>query len=235
MYTHLLGIVANMQIKKLKIFTSNLSEQSRFYSEVLKLDRINISEKSVSFKIGKSVLEIEKVPKSTPYHFAINIPSNQENEALAWLKMRVQILKDGNNEIQDFIAWNAKAMYFYDADQNIVEFIARKNLDNQSKTAFSQNSLLEISEIGLPTNYIAKEYKILSGDPGLEIYSGNFDRFCAIGAETGLFICVDKNTKDWFPTTDKANPADFEVLINQNDKEYAIEYKNEKLKINGTN
>ena len=48
---------------------------------------------------------------------------------------------------------------------------------------------------------------------------------------SGLFICVDKNTKNWFPTNDKARPSDFEVLINQNDKEFAIEYKNEKLNL----
>ena len=224
-----------MKIKKLKIFTTNLSAQSRFYSEVLKLETFSQTEISVSFKIGRSVLEIKEAPDFTPYHFAINIPANQENEALEWLKKRVEILKDGNNEIQDFDFWNAKAMYFYDMDKNIVEFIARKNLDNRSEIEFNQNSLLEISEIGLPTGHIENKFKILNENIGLEIYSGSFDRFCAIGSENGLFICVDKNTKEWFPTTDKANPADFEVLINQNDKEYAVEYKNENLKINGTN
>lgn len=219
-----------MQIKRLKIYTSNLSAQNRFYSEVLKLERIGQTKNSVSFKIGKTILKIEEATNSTPYHFAINIPSNQENEALDWLKTRVDILKDGKIEIQDFTAWNAKAMYFYDMDKNIVEFIARKNLDNQSKTAFDQNSLFEISEIGMPTNDIEKKFKLLNENFGLEIYSGGFDHFCAIGNETGLFICVDKNTKNWFPTNDKAYPSYFEVLINQNEIEYHIEYKNEKLR-----
>ena len=115
-----------MQIKKLKIFTTKILEQIRFYSEVLNLEVLSQTEDSISFKIGRSILEIEKAPKSTPYHFAINIPSNQENEALAWLINRVDILKYGNNEIQTFDAWNAKAIYFYDKDKNIVEFIARK-------------------------------------------------------------------------------------------------------------
>lgn len=224
-----MGIVPNMQIKKLKIYTTRLSAQSRFYSEVLNLERMSQTENSVSFKIGRSILEIEEAPYSKSYHFAINIPSNQENEALYWLKSKVEILKDGKNEIQDFVAWNAKAMYFYDMDKNIVEFIARKNLKIQSKKAFDQNALLEISEIGMPTNDIEKEFKILNENFGLEIYSGGFDRFCAIGDEHGLFICVDKNTKEWFPTNDKAYPSYFEVLIDQNEKEYVIEYKNEKL------
>lgn len=219
-----------MQIKKLKIFTTKLSEQSQFYAEILGLEKLDPTEKTVSFKIGKSVLEFEKAKHSTPYHFAINIPSNKEEEALDWLKNRVKILKDGNNEIQNFEAWNAKAMYFYDIDNNIVEFIARKNLNNQTEGKFDQNSLLEISEIGLPTNDIENEFKILSENFGLEIYSGGFDRFCAIGNENGLFICVDKNIKDWFPTGDKAYSSNFEIFMGHNEKTYTITYHNEKLK-----
>jgi hypothetical protein len=116
-------------------------------------------------------------------------------------------------------------------DKNIVEFIARKNLDNRSEIEFDQNSLLEISEIGLPTDQIENKFKMLNENSGLEIYSGGFDRFCAIGNETGLFICVDKNTKNWFPTDDKAYPSDFDVLIDRNDKEYYVECKNDKLNL----
>jgi len=219
-----------MHIKKLKIFTSKLTVQSHFYTEILGLEKLDLTEKTVSFKMGKSVLEFESALNATPYHFAINIPSNKEKEALEWLKNKVEILKDGNNEIQDFAAWNAKAMYFYDIDKNIVEFIARKNLDNHSESKFDQYSLLEISEIGLPTNDIENEFKILNGLSGVEIYSGGFDRFCAIGDETGLFICIDKNKKDWFPTGDKAYSSNFEMIMGHNDKTYTIAYKNAKLK-----
>ena len=220
-----------MQIKKLKIYTSSLSAQSQFYSEILKLKMLSQSENSISFKIGRSVLEIESAQKVTPYHFAINIPSNQENEALVWLKSRVEILKDGNNEIQDFEAWNAKAMYFYDMDKNIVEFIARKNLDNRSNETFDQNALLEILEIGMPTNDIENKFNFLNENIGMEIYSGGFDRFCAIGDEHGLFICIDKNIKDWFPTSDKTYSSDFEFCIQQGEIEYGVAFKNEKLEI----
>jgi len=220
-----------MQIKKLKIYTSSLSAQSQFYSEILKLKMLSQSENSISFKIGRSVLEIESAQKVTPYHFAINIPSNQENEALVWLKSRVEILKDGNNEIQDFEAWNAKAMYFYDMDKNIVEFIARKNLDNRSNETFDQNALLEILEIGMPTNDIENKFNFLNENIGMEIYSGGFDRFCAIGDEHGLFICIDKNIKDWFPTSGKTYSSDFEVCIQQGEIEYGVAFKNEKLEI----
>ena len=105
-----------------------------------------------------------------------------------------------------------------------------KNLDNRSELAFDQNSLIEISEIGLATDHIENEFNFLNKTIGLEIYSGDFDRFCAIGNENGLFICVNKNKKDWFPTGDKIFPSGFEIMIHQNENEYKIELKNEKLR-----
>ncbi len=218
-----------MKIKELKIYTTKLIEQTRFYAQVLDLKPIHQSQNSVSFIIGTSVLKIEYQKTATPYHFAINIPSNKEAEALTWLKTKVNILKDRQDEIIDFKRWNAKAIYFYDADTNIVELIARKNLNNTSTRDFDQNSFLEISEIGIPTTNIKREFILLNKNCGLDIYDGSFERFCAIGNDNGLFICINKNTKDWFPTNDKAYSSDFEVIINEKDQEYKIEYRNEQL------
>ncbi|MEW7292546.1 VOC family protein [Aquimarina sp. 2304DJ70-9] len=218
-----------MKIKELTIYTTKLLEQTRFYAQVLDLKPIRQSENSVSFVIGESVLNIEYQKTATPYHFAINIPSNKEVEALTWLKTKVDILKDDQDEIIDFIRWNAKAIYFYDADDNIVELIARKNLNNASTRDFDQNSFLEISEIGLPTTNIKREFTLLHENCGLEVYDGSFERFCAIGNDNGLFICINKNTKDWFPTNDKAYSSNFEVIINEKDQEYKVAYQNEQL------
>ncbi len=180
--------------------------------------------------MGESVLHITYRDTATPYHFAINIPSNKEQQAYDWLKNRVDILKDGDDKIINFVRWNAKAIYFYDADHNIVELIARKNLNNKSSKDFDENSFLEISEIGIPTTTIKREFNFLNKNYGLNIYDGNFERFCAIGNENGLFICINKNTKDWFPTNDKAYPSDFEVIIRIKGKEFKIKYQDEQLR-----
>lgn len=221
-----------MKIKELRLFTPNLLEQIDFYSSTLGLQIKKKTNESVSFIIGKSILTFIQREQFTPYHFAFNIPSNQENEALNWLKERVEILKDENIEIHDFAHWNAKAMYFYDADKNIVEFIARKNQDNGSALAFDQHSLIEISEIGIPTNNIEKEYAILQQSTGLGIYSGSLERFCSIGDENGLFICINKNLKDfWFPTDDTPHSSDFSIGIEENNKAHQIKFFNETLTI----
>lgn len=219
-----------MKIKELKIYTQNLLDQIDFYSNQIGLDLIETSETEAQFMVGKSILKIVKSEKFKPYHFAINIPKNKENEALKWLKERVKILKDGKTEIQDFDFWNAKAIYFYDIDQNIVEFIARKNMKNESKEEFSVNSLLEISEIGMPVNDIETTFSTLKKIANIEIFDGGFERFCAIGDENGLFICINKKIKDWFPTGDKAHSSEFEIKINENGCEYELEFINEEIK-----
>jgi catechol-2,3-dioxygenase len=219
-----------MEIKELKIYSSKIKEQADFYSEVLGLSVIKLTEDNVLLEFGKSILNIEFKAETTPYHFAINIPSNKEYEALEWLKSRVGILKEEGNEIQDFDFWNAKAIYFYDKDKNIVELISRKNLNNLSNQKFDSNQFLKISEIGLPTLNIENEFKQLKGLTGIEIFDGGFERFCAIGDENGLFICINKKVKYWYPTNDKAFSSEFEIRLLEKGNEYRIAYKNEKIK-----
>lgn len=219
-----------MIVKHLKIYTPHLTAQKEFYSSVLGLSAISDSKSSTRFQIGRSTLEFERANQSTPYHFAINIPSNKEEEALEWLKTRVDILKDGQSEIVDFKSWNARAIYFYDKDKNIVELIARKNLSNLSHQTFDHDSFLEISEVGLATADIKQVYQILHDEFGLEIYDGGFQKFCAIGSENGLFICVNKNTKSWFPADDKVHPSEFEIEFEEKGRSFEVEYKDEKLR-----
>jgi len=182
------------------------------------------SENHIDFVIGNSLLRFKYKQDSKPYHIAINIPSNKEHEALAWLKERVAILKHFDDEIIDFVNWNAKAIYFYDSDKNIIEFIARKNLNTDTSTAFNSDSLLEISEIGVPVNNIEKVYNRLHNTCDLGVYFGSFDKFCAIGGERGLFIVIDKNSKNWFPTNDKAFASAFSVKILASNQQYTIDF-----------
>lgn len=219
-----------MHIQELEIHTANLTEQTSFYSQLLGLPVTEKTGRSVSIQIGHSILKLTENAAFTPYHFAINIPSNQENEALHWLKQRVEVLTHEGAEIQYFDAWNAYAIYFYDADGNIVEFIARKTLDNQSDQPFDHHSLLEISEIGIPTTDIEKEFTVLRETAALSIYSGSMESFCAVGDEHGLFILVNKLIrKKWFPTDDPPISSDFKIRFKQRDKVCHFQYGNEIL------
>jgi catechol-2,3-dioxygenase len=221
-----------MKIQELELYTPRLKAQTKFYSEILELNVIAKTNTSTSFQIGESILKLVQREKFTPYHYAINIPANQEIEGLEWLKERVEILKHENLTIQYFDFWNAYAIYFYDEDRNIVELIARKNMENNSNQPFDKNSLLEISEIGIPTSDIDKEYKILKKATGIPIHSGNLERFCAIGDDNGLFIAINKEQKKvWFPTKDTPLSSDFNITFIEKGKEFTFEYKNEELKL----
>lgn len=214
-----------MIINQLRIYTSQLQEQSEFYQKVLGLTLTNKTEKSVDFEIGYSIFTLSQKESATPYHFAINIPSNKDEEALRWLKQRVSLLKDDGNELIDFSNWNANAMYFYDSDKNIVELIARRNLGIETNTPFDQNQFLGISEIGLPVQNIEDTYKDIRAIKEIAIYDGNFDRFCAVGDEQGLFIIVNQNKKQWFPCNDIAYTSDFEIH-----GDFNFEFRNGQIK-----
>ena len=220
-----------MIIKELELYTAQLEAQTEFYSKILGLKIIKQSEKSIAFKMGNSILRLTYRATFTPYHYAINIPKNKKKEALEWLKSRVDVLKDGDSEIQYFDFWDANAIYFYDNDKNIVELIARNTLDNESDTSFDVQQLIEISEIGLPTTNIKREYEFLNERTIIPIYSGNFERFCSVGDANGLFIIINKDLKkDWYPTQDKPHSSDFRIKFEEKGRNYRLEYKNERLK-----
>lgn len=213
-----------MKIKELILFTNNLEKQLEFYSKVLEFELVKETSESFSLNVGDSLLTFKFRENFTPYHFAFNIPSNKENEALNWLKQRVDILPFEDNEIIEFGHWNAKALYFYDADKNIVEFISRKKLKMDSCEVFSSKSILNISEIGIGTSDIKLIYDSINTIKNIDIYDGSFERFCAIGNEEGLFILVNNNIKRWFPTDDEIYLSDFIIK-----GDYSFEYKKSKI------
>lgn len=220
-----------MKIKELILYSTKIEAQKKFYGDLLGLPILHANEKEISFKIGNSVLKFIKNIESKPYHFAINISSNKVLEALKWLKERVEIQKDGREEIVDFSAWNAESIYFYDAENNILEFIARKNLDIIKFGAFNSEDLLEISEIGLATCNFREKYDFLTSEVGVSQFGGGKEIFSALGSENGLFILIDIEQKNWFPTNDKAFAAEFQIKIELDGAFKTLHYTNETLSI----
>jgi catechol 2,3-dioxygenase-like lactoylglutathione lyase family enzyme len=214
-----------MKIGELILDTGNLTEQISFYQDTLNFKLIKRTESYASFQIGESILTFISKDKALPYHFAFNIPSNNEKEALQWLKNRVEIIPYKNDEIIDFVNWEAKAIYFYDRDHNIVEFIARRVVNNENLSEFNSKSVLNISEIGIGTYNIKQIYQELNNMKPISIFDGSFEKFCALGNNEGLFIVVDLLKKDWFPAGDKIHISDFTV-----NGDYSFEYRDGKLK-----
>lgn len=89
-----------------------------------------------------------EVIRTINYHFAINVPQNQFEDAVTWLSDRVELLSDtetGDSEIF-FEDWNAHAVYCLDPAGNLLELIARHDLSNDSDRPFGSENFLEVSE-----------------------------------------------------------------------------------------
>lgn len=200
-----------MKIKELILFTTNFEAQKQFYTSVLELPLQFSDKEKFTVQMGVSLLSFVKVSRSNPAHFAINISSYKIQEALHWMQKRTDILCCDGQLIADFSNWNAEALYFYDIDGNIVEFIARKDLDVINTDPFSYSDIISISEIGIVSDDNEAIYKELNAMRPIEIYDGNFERFCALGNAEGLFILVNNTKKKWFPTQEEAFVADFEL------------------------
>jgi|25_taG_2_1085351.scaffolds.fasta_scaffold19861_2 catechol-2,3-dioxygenase len=220
-----------MRIEFLKLYTPNVQAQFRFYSEVLGLPVEKISEENFRVKMGFSILEFEEDKNATPYHIAFHIPAHQEEKALHWLKQRVEILPDDGKEIIDFPAWQARSVYFYDKDSNILEFISRRHMYESASEEFSSASIKGISEIGLATSNVEEQFNFLNSEFGLTKFTGDYEHFCATGDDEGLIIIINKEQKDWIPVGDKAYPSSFEIKISLQNAIFGASFKHERLSL----
>ncbi|WP_372773512.1 VOC family protein [Mangrovibacterium sp.] len=217
--------MGSFQFKLLELFTTDLPGQKRFYGELLQLPIVAENDLYFICAVGESFLKFTVREYFRRSHFAFNIPSNQIHEAKSWLNSEIFQLKDKEDSIIPYESWNAEAIYFYDYDGNVVELIARKNLAINSNENFTANSILGISEVGLPCDNIAKLYQKLSGRLSLPLYCGDDKYFCAAGDESALLILVNQNQKKWFPTIHAALPADVNITIEQGGKEIFLSYR----------
>ncbi len=126
-------------------------------------------------------------------------------EAFQWLQGRVQLLwlDDYKSYIADFVNWHARSAYFLDPAGNILELIARFDLNDEASEIFSSMQFRNISEIGLvfPDEGFGKNVDELLNNYKLQYFSKQppLLHFRAIGDDEGLFIVVPEN-RNWFST-----------------------------------
>lgn len=185
-------------IKEVEMWTHTLEEMKYFYENTLGLTVVQEHSASFIVQAGVSTLIFtESNPSRQPkYHFAFNIPENQIDEALRWITPKVSVIPNEGQEVVHFESWNADSIYFYDPAGNIVELIARHNLNNSANEAFSPASLLCVSEIGLPVPDVEEALLKLSR-VGIVPWQDYHSQFAAAGDEHGLIIAV-KQGRVWF-------------------------------------
>ncbi|SHN21512.1 VOC family protein [Flavobacterium xinjiangense] len=215
-----------MNILELELLSDTINETELFYNNVIGLQTVSKNNSSISFAAGSTKLTFRASENIEPvYHFAFDIPNNKLIESFLWIENKTEILDViPPDKIANFYNWNAKSFYFYDNNGNILEFIARYDLDNASEKSFEGSSVLSISEIGLVTKNVSQLSDEFCKKYNLSIFpkQPKLDKFIVLGTDTGLFILVEAN-RDWYPTHQKAKSFWTKVVFDNNGKTREIE------------
>lgn len=214
-----------MKLTHIQIQSNNIQQTTTFYQDILDLPIIEKTKESVSIQAGNSVLEFVENPQfNSIYHFAFNIPENKLDEAIEWCKSKVDLIFiEDQKVITNFKNWNVNAVYFYDNNGNLLEFITRHDLDNAQTEAFSSKAILNISEIGIVNENPLELGKQLIAQYGLEFFNknDNSELFAAVGDDEGLLIMVQPN-RSWYPTQTPSESNKTEVKIENNGSEIEL-------------
>ncbi|OXB25059.1 glyoxalase [Flavobacterium tructae] len=208
-----------MKLQHLQIQSNNIQETAAFYQNVLNLPILEKDSRSVTIQAGESVLQfIENLQLDSIYHFAFNIPQNKLQEAIQWATNKVDLIViEDTTVIANFENWNANAIYFYDNNGNILEFIVRYDLNNAQTEPFSSQSILNISEIGiLNENPLVLANQLIT-QHNLEFFrkNDNSELFAALGDDEGLLIMV-RPGRNWYPTQIPSESNTTEVRLENN-------------------
>lgn len=217
-----------MKIKELKLFTNQLEAEKIFYLKTLGFEALDENDNQFSFKVGWSIFTFIKSIEPHKYHYCFLIPSNKLNEAFEWVNKRVEVLDvENGNKIVNFETWNADSFYFYDGSGNLAEFIVRYDLINESSNDFNISNILCINEIGIGTNNVEKTNSQLERELGTKFWKGDLKRFGTNGSQEGIFLIPNYELKEiWFPTEIKIKAEPFEAIIENNNTNYLVEFKN---------
>jgi catechol-2,3-dioxygenase len=196
-----------MNITYLELSAKDLKAQRDFYGDLLELP-VTLDSAILEVKAGGTILQFTQAPSEFmgAYHFAFNIPENQYQAAKQWITKRLALLRDktGKEDLESR-SWASTSLYFLDAAGNVLEFIARHNLQNAAAGEFNSSQILNVSEIGLPSEDVLALADQLCAQLGLSVFKQEPEQtFTPVGDDNGLFILPIKD-RIWMP--DSGLPA----------------------------
>jgi hypothetical protein len=184
---------------------------SAFYHDVLGLPL-----DGDAIVVGETRLRFEPEDGAAFYHFALLVPGDRFDAALAWAQERVELL----GGIFEAEAWDARAVYFHDPGGNIVELIAHRGLEENGRSGpFSADELVGFSELGLVGDP-PRRLQVLESR-GLRLWDGTTeepDRLAFVG-EPGRTLILAPTGRGWMPTGRPAEPHPVEFRLDLDDAE----------------
>jgi catechol-2,3-dioxygenase len=179
-----------------------LNEMKAFYGGLLGLP-VTGQENELTVIAGESVIRFTGIKEKTTrpfYHVAFNIPENKIQKAYAWQRKRTPIIHPNTegtrNEVVHFAHWNAHSVFFLDPAGNLLEYIARHDLENAADGDFTVKDILYASEIGLIVDDVISSGNVLQKELDLTQYREASAGFWPIGDESGLLLMIRKG-REW--------------------------------------
>jgi catechol-2,3-dioxygenase len=215
-----------MNITSLELPTRDILAQRDYYSQVLELP-VKLFADKLEVQAGETKLIFTQADPefNGAYHFAFNIPENQFHAAKAWISKRIPLLHDetGRNEF-DSESWNSRSVYFKDTAGNVLEFIARHNLKNAVDGDFDSSQILNVSEIGLPSEDVITFANELCTRLALSVFKQEPSAtFTPIGDDNGLLILPIKD-RIWIPNSGvPAKLLPIKVQVDVNGKSWEVQ------------
>lgn len=199
----------NPRILRLDLKTAaDFADLKHFYHDLLGLEILEGEPDRLTVAAGRTPITFTP---ATPdegepaYHFAFNIPENKILEAREWQRKRTPILKRPPGDFSDpdhgdlthFWHWNAHSIFFEDPAGNLLEYIARHNLDNASPGPFTSEDILYVSEVGFVAPDVPAFGDELQEGTGLDLYFAGGDSFRAFGDPNGLLLVLPEGVPRW--------------------------------------
>lgn len=199
--------------KAVTLYTDKLKQLKGFYGNVLEFPISESSSTHFTMSIGTSTLTFQESEQSTLYHFAINIPGNQFTLAKHWALKRVVLNREDAVDEVYYPRFDADAFYLEDPAGNVIELIARRNVDKWSD--FTVKSLLNLSEISITTPFVEEVGEQLqsigipiSGHVDIEPNELNF-----LGSKDTYILLVPPHRRWYFSKRiSKTSPLEIELV-----------------------
>lgn len=159
--------------------------------------------------VGQTRLRFRVEEDGAFYHFALLVPGDRFDAALAWAGERAELLGD---DVFDFDFWDARAVYFHDPAGSIVELIAHHGLEENGRAGgFAADELVGLSELGIvgdPPELLNQLETV-----GLELWSGSVEGESSLAfvGEKGRTVILAPPGRGWLPTGRPAAPHPVEL------------------------
>jgi hypothetical protein len=167
------------------------------------------------FRMGETALEFAPGDGEPVYHYALLVPGDRFEAALAWIGERVEPLPgSAGNVVFDFEFWSAQACYFHDPAGNIVELIAHGGVGEAGAAGpFRPEELLGLSELGL----VGDSPAMAAGLErlGLAVWSGSVEEpgSLAFAGTKARTLILAQPGRGWLPTGRAAEQHPAEITV----------------------